>query len=180
MQRLFIKYLYEKFDGDLNELNHRFGLDYWSNRINSWEDFPDVTATITSPSAANSTSSVAIRCVPSCSGSPILWLRNTLMTTQFITPQFRFRMAWLFLRRAAAVDHFKAATAVDITGVDIYHPTEDDLTGKEIAFGGDMTRSTKDGKNFLVLETEAQGTAWLGSVPGTASSAGLLALGLRR
>ena len=56
-----------------------------------------------------------------------------------------------------AVDHFKAATAVDITGVDIYHPTEDDLTGKEIAFGGDMTRSTKNGQNYLVLETEAQG-----------------------
>ena len=56
-----------------------------------------------------------------------------------------------------AVDHFKASTAVDITGVDIYHPTEDDLTGKEIAFGGDMTRSTKDGRNYLVLETEAQG-----------------------
>ena len=56
-----------------------------------------------------------------------------------------------------AVDHFKASTAVDITGVDIYHPTEDDLTGEEIAFGGDMTRSTKDGRNYLVLETEAQG-----------------------
>ncbi len=52
---------------------------------------------------------------------------------------------------------FKASTAVDITGVDIYHPTEDDLTGKEIAFGGDMTRSTKNGRNYLVLETEAQG-----------------------
>ena len=46
---------------------------------------------------------------------------------------------------------------MDITGVDIYHPTEDDLTGKEIAFGGDMTRSTKNGQNYLVLETEAQG-----------------------
>ena len=46
---------------------------------------------------------------------------------------------------------------MDITGVDIYHPTEDDLTGKEIAFGGDMTRTTKNGKNYLVLETEAQG-----------------------
>ena len=66
-------------------------------------------------------------------------------------------MARILLRRAAAVDHFKASTAVDITGVDIYHPTEDDLTGKEIAFGGDMTRSTKDGRNYLVLETEAQG-----------------------
>ncbi|MBM6687138.1 beta-galactosidase, partial [Faecalicatena contorta] len=61
-----------------------------------------------------------------------------------------------------AVDHFKAARGVDITGVDIYHPTEDDLTGKEIAFGGDMTRSTKDGANYLVLETEAQGQhGWL-------------------
>ena len=46
MQRLFVKYLREKFHGDLNELNHHFGLDYWSNRIDSWEDFPDVTATI--------------------------------------------------------------------------------------------------------------------------------------
>ena len=46
MQRLFVKYLREKFHGDLDELNHHFGLDYWSNRIDSWEDFPDVTATI--------------------------------------------------------------------------------------------------------------------------------------
>ena len=44
MQRLFVKYLREKFHGDLDELNHHFGLDYWSNRIDSWEDFPDVTA----------------------------------------------------------------------------------------------------------------------------------------
>lgn len=35
MQRLFVKYLYEKFDGDLDEMNHRFGLDYWSNRVDS-------------------------------------------------------------------------------------------------------------------------------------------------
>ena len=45
MQRLFVKYLHEKFNGDLNELNHHFGLDYWSNRIDSWEDFL-TTATI--------------------------------------------------------------------------------------------------------------------------------------
>ena len=46
MQALFVKYLREKFHDDLDELNARFGLDYWSNRINAWEDFPDVTATI--------------------------------------------------------------------------------------------------------------------------------------
>ena len=27
-------------------MNRAFGLDYWSNRINAWEDFPDVRGTI--------------------------------------------------------------------------------------------------------------------------------------
>ena len=80
MQRLFVKYLREKFHGDLDELNHHFGLDYWSNRIDFWEDFPDVTATINESLAANSTSSAATRCAPSCSGRPTS-CANTRMTT---------------------------------------------------------------------------------------------------
>ena len=40
--------------------------------------------------------------------------------------------------------------------MDIYHPTQDALTGAEIAFGGDLIRSLKN-DNYLVLETEAQG-----------------------
>ena len=27
-------------------MNREFGLDYWSNRIDAWEDFPDVRGTI--------------------------------------------------------------------------------------------------------------------------------------
>lgn len=54
------------------------------------------------------------------------------------------------------VNHYHAAKALTIAGTDIYHPTQDDLTGAEIAFGGDMTRSLKR-DNYLVLETEAQG-----------------------
>ena len=54
------------------------------------------------------------------------------------------------------VDHFRTARCLTIAGTDIYHPTQDKLTGAEIAFGGDMTRSLK-GDNYLVLETEAQG-----------------------
>ena len=46
---------------------------------------------------------------------------------------------------------------MDIAGVDIYHPSQDNLTGTEISFGGDVTRSMKGGKNYLVIETEAQG-----------------------
>ena len=46
VQEGFVKYLREKFHNDLDALNHEFGLDYWSNRINAWEDFPDVRGTI--------------------------------------------------------------------------------------------------------------------------------------
>ncbi len=45
VQLQFVKYMREKF-GDLETINQRFGLDYWSNRINSWEDFPSMVGTI--------------------------------------------------------------------------------------------------------------------------------------
>jgi beta-galactosidase len=56
-----------------------------------------------------------------------------------------------------AVDHFAAARALDVAGIDIYHPTQDHLTGTEIAFGGDLARSMRGGQNYLLIETEAQG-----------------------
>lgn len=46
VQQGFVKYLREKFQDDLDAMNHEFGLDYWSNRINAWEDFLDVRGTI--------------------------------------------------------------------------------------------------------------------------------------
>src|SRR5439155_26758789 len=45
VQLLFVKYIREKFE-TLDRVNKAFGLDYWSNRINSWEDFPSTTGTI--------------------------------------------------------------------------------------------------------------------------------------
>ena len=46
VQEKFVKYLREKFQNDLDAMNREFGLDYWSNRIDAWEDFPDVRGTI--------------------------------------------------------------------------------------------------------------------------------------
>ena len=54
------------------------------------------------------------------------------------------------------VNHLKAAQSITMAGVDIYHPTQDDLTGAEIAFGGDVMISVKNNK-YLVMETQAQG-----------------------
>jgi beta-galactosidase len=44
-----------------------------------------------------------------------------------------------------------------VAGIDIYHPTQNHLTGAEIALGGDLARSMRGGQNYLVMETQAQG-----------------------
>jgi len=45
-QRKFVEYVRTLFHDDLALLNRAWGLDYWSNRIHAWEDFPDVRGTI--------------------------------------------------------------------------------------------------------------------------------------
>lgn len=55
------------------------------------------------------------------------------------------------------VDQFAAARTLDVAGIEIYHPTRDHHTGTEIAFGGDLARPMRGGRNYLGIETEAQG-----------------------
>ncbi|MCX8644515.1 beta-galactosidase [Bifidobacterium sp. B4081] len=162
VQRLFVKDLRRRFDDDLDRLNATFGLDYWSNRIDSWEDFPDLTGTINA-----SLGSAFDRFRRSQVSRYLAWqagiVREYAREDQFVTHNFDFDWGpgWSYGIQPA-VDHFEAAECLDVAGVDIYHPTEDNLTGKEIAFGGDMNRSLKGGANYLVLETEAQGqNGWL-------------------
>ena len=45
VQAAFVKWMRSRFP-DLAALNKEFGLDYWSNRINRWEDFPSVNGSI--------------------------------------------------------------------------------------------------------------------------------------
>ena len=46
VQAGFVKYLKKKFDNDIEAMNREFGLDYWSNAVHAWEEFPDVRGTI--------------------------------------------------------------------------------------------------------------------------------------
>ena len=75
---------------------------------------------------------------------------------QFITHNLDFEWRGYSFGVQPDVNHLHASQCLTIAGTDIYHPSQDQLTGAEIAFGGDMTRSLK-GDNYLLLETEAQG-----------------------
>ena len=75
---------------------------------------------------------------------------------QFVTHNLDFEWRGYSYGIQPYVNHFHASQCLTIAGTDIYHPTQDDLTGAEIAFGGDLIRSLKQ-DNYLVIETEAQG-----------------------
>lgn len=155
VQEKFIKYLRNKFHDDLDALNMEFGLDYWSNRINAWEDFPDVRGTINGSLGAEFEKFQRLQ-VEKFLGWQASIVNEYRREDQFITHNLDFEWRGYSYGVQPDVDHFRTARCLTVAGTDIYHPTQDKLTGAEIAFGGDMTRSLK-GENYLVLETEAQG-----------------------
>ena len=155
VQEKFVKYLRKKFNNDLDAMNYEFGLDYWSNRINAWEDFPDVRGTINGSLGAEFEKFQRMLVDEFLSWQADI-VNEYRREDQFITHNFDFEWRGYSYGVQPDVNHYHAAKALTIAGTDIYHPTQDDLTGAEIAFGGDMTRSLKR-DNYLVLETEAQG-----------------------
>ena len=155
VQEKFVKYLRTKFHNDLDAMNHEFGLDYWSNRINAWEDFPDVRGTINGSLGAEFE-----KFQRTLVDTFLSWQADIVneyrREEQFITHNFDFEWRGYSYGVQPDVNHYHAAKCLTIAGTDIYHPSQDDLTGTEIAFGGDMTRSLRH-DNYLLLETEAQG-----------------------
>ena len=151
----FVKYLREKFHNDLDAMNHEFGLDYWSNRINAWEDFSDVRGTINGSLGAEF-EKYQRSLVEEFLGWQAGIVSEYKREDQFITHNLDFEWRGYSYGVQPDVNHFKCAKYLTMAGTDIYHPTQDHLTGAEIAFGGDLIRCLKN-DNYLVLETEAQG-----------------------
>lgn len=156
VQAAFVEHMKQKFGGDLDTLNKAYGLDYWSNRVNRWEDFPSVNGSINaSLSAAFAEFQRGL--VTQYLGWQAGLVRAHARPDQFLTQNFDFEWRGYSYGIQPEVNHWQAARALDVAGVDIYHPGQDKLTGAEIALGGDLARSIRNGQNYLVLETTAQG-----------------------
>ena len=159
VQAMFVDYLKENFL-DINDFNHEFGLDYWSNRVNDWDDFPDVRGTINQSLAAE-----FCKFQRSLVTKFLSWqadiVREYKRDDQFITQNFDFDWTTHSIGYQSQVDQYDASRCMTVAGADIYHPSNEELTGAEITVCGNISRSLKK-DNYLILETEAQGlTPWL-------------------
>ena len=172
VQKMFKEYLIEKFKTTEN-FNKTFGLAYWSNSISNWDDLPDIRGCINGGLASEFE-----KFQRTLATQYLMWqseiIKEYKRNNQFITHNFDFQ--WKKFGADIAQDgysygvqpdinHKEASEAVTIAGTDIYHPTQDDLTGAEIAFGGDEIRTLKN-DNYLVLECQAQAFKYWTPYPG--------------
>ncbi len=159
VQKMFLSYLKEQFP-DLDAFNLEFGLNYWSNRVSSWEDFPNITGTI------NGSLDAEFRKFQRKLAADFLTWQAGIVNEyrrpdQFITQNFDFDWRGSSFGLQPDIDQVKAAESLSAAGVDIYHKSAAFLDGAVIHMGGAIGRSIKKA-NYLVLETEAQGNpGWL-------------------
>lgn len=172
MQRLFVEHLRRKYS-NIEQMNRDFYLNYWSNAIHDWEDFPDMKGCV---NAGLSGEYEAFK--RTIAAEYLNWqaqiIKKYKRQDQFITHNFDFE--WKKFGADIAQDgysygvqpdisHYEASKCVSLAGTDIYHPTQDKLTGAEIAFGGDSIRSLKQNA-YLVLECQAQAFKYWTPYPG--------------
>ncbi len=145
----FVNHLKKKYKTPEN-LNKIWGLNYWGMTIDGWEEVPPrdgITNT----------------------GYKLEWARfNRMAVSDFLNWQSNIVKEYkredqfithCFMPSVQNIDQVTSAANMDVMAVNIYHGQQDELTGNEIAFGGDFFRSVKH-DNYLVTETNAQTIGW--------------------
>ncbi|HEY0379803.1 MAG TPA: beta-galactosidase [Pyrinomonadaceae bacterium] len=153
VQVAFTDYLRKKF-GAASELNKAWGLNYWGQRINDWDELPPREG-ILNP------------------GYKLEWERyQHQIATDYLAWQARivneYKRPDQFVCHnfvggvRTDVDQYDIAQHLDIVGTNPYAPWSvgpDAVDGMEWAISGDLARSLKR-QNYLITETNAQTIGW--------------------
>ena len=147
----FREYIKSEFKGNLKELNRRWGLNYWGMNINTWEDFYDRKG-VTNPSYK------------------VWWERwNRKVTADFLNWQVdivnEYKRADQFVMHCfmpwfPAIDQVEAFRQMEYPAINVYYNMQDQQDGQRIAYSCDYMRPVSRSHNFLITETNAQGTGW--------------------
>ncbi len=145
----FINYLKKKF-GTTENLNKIWGLNYWGMTMNDWDEFPPRDG-ITNTAYKLEWERFKRKAV----ADYLTWqadiVREYKRDDQFITH--------CFMPSVQDIDQIGSSKKMDMMAVNVYHTSQDNLTGDEISFVGDFFRSVKM-KNYLITETNAQTIGW--------------------
>jgi len=145
----FIDYLKKKF-GTTENLNKIWGLNYWGMTMNDWDEFP------VKDGVTNTAYKLEWERFKRKSVADYLTWQSEIVAEYRRPDQF---VMHCFMPSVQDIDQIASSKKMDIMAVNVYHGSQDNLTGDEIAFAGDFFRSVKM-KNYLITETNAQTIGW--------------------
>lgn len=164
----FREWLRKRF-GTIDAVNRAYGLNHWSNSVPSFDSLPDPLSSV---NAGYIGAFEEYR--RELAADYLAWqsdiVREYKRDDQFITHNFDYE--WHELSAPGQqmgfseglqpdLNCYEAAKALDVAGTDIYFKPAHELTGLEIAFGGDLMRSLMHAP-YIVMESQAQAfTGWL-------------------
>ena len=147
----FKNFIKDNFNGSLAELNRRWGLNYWGMNINTWEEFYDRPG-VTNPSYK------------------LWWERwNRKATADFLNWQVDLVNEYkrpdqfvchCFMPSFHNIDQVEAMRQMDYPAINVYYMMQNGQDGQKIAYASDYMRTVSKHHNFLITETNAQGTGW--------------------
>jgi beta-galactosidase len=150
VQLAFVEYLKRKFHTTA-ELNKQWGFVYWGQLVNDWEELPPRDG-ILNP------------------GYKLEWERfQRGLATEFLGWQAdivnQYKRPGQFVTHDFSqgphsdIDMWAIARRMDMVATNNYHDVQDALDGRSPALVNSIARSVGKG-NFLLTETNAQGTGW--------------------
>lgn len=146
----FRNYMKDKFHNNLDSLNRLWGLNYWGMNIRTWEELYTRDG-VTSPAYKNEWERWGRKVVADFLNWQVDLVNEYRRPDQFVTH--------CFMPAFHNIDQVESFRQMQYPAINIYHSVQDGQTGREIAWGGDFMRSVAHG-NYLITETNAQGTGW--------------------
>ncbi len=150
VQKRFIDFLKGKF-GTVDKLNRVWGLTYWGQLLNDWDEFPPRDDSV-NPGFKLEWARFEHKIVADFLAWQAEIVDEYKRPDQFVTHNFDGGVR-------TDRDEYEIAKFLDITGVNPYHLVQDDLDGWQIAVCGDLCRSLKQ-QTYLIIETNAQSTGF--------------------
>ncbi len=150
VQTGFTEYLKQKF-GSTVQLNRLWGLVYWGQLVNGWDEFPPRDG-ILNPGYKLEWERYQQKIVTDFLSWQASIVNEYKRPDQFITQNFVGGVR-------TNIDEYEIARHLDVASVNPYHAVQDELDGEGIALSGDLCRSLKR-NNYLITETNAQTIGW--------------------
>lgn len=157
-QNEFRKFLQNKYDNDLERLNHEWWTGFWSHRYTDWSQIESP-----SPRGEHETHGLILDWKRFVSHQTIDFLKNEIKPLRELTPEVP--VTTNLMGTFPGIEYRELAKELDVVSWDNYptwHTTEqpDWKIGVRTSFIHDLNRSLKQGKPFMMMESTPSTVNW--------------------